>query len=88
LGLIGLISAEHPIGQAAAQVTIPIEFVLQWHDEVVSRESGLALFNAIATREKSLHINPGKHVEIPTYERESWQRFYQRHLLDITVPAA
>jgi dienelactone hydrolase len=88
LGLIGLISNDHPIAKAAAQVEIPIEFVLQWHDEVVSRESGLALFNAIASPEKTLHINPGKHVAIPAYERESWQRFYQRHLLDVPIDAA
>jgi dienelactone hydrolase len=87
LGLIGLLSNDHPIAKAAGQLSIPIEFVLQWHDEVVSRESGLALFNAIASPEKALHINPGKHVEIPTYERESWQRFYQRHLLDVPVDA-
>jgi dienelactone hydrolase len=76
LGLIGLVSSDHPIAKAAAQLTVPIEFVLQWHDEVVSRESGLALFNAIASPEKALHINPGKHVE------------NQRHLLDVPIDAA
>jgi dienelactone hydrolase len=88
LGLSGMFGADHPIGRAAAQIRIPIEFVLQWEDEVVSRESGLALFNAIASTEKSLHINPGKHVDIPAYERDSWQRFYQRHLLGVPLDAA
>jgi dienelactone hydrolase len=87
-GLAGLLGGDHPIAEAAAQVTIPVEFVLQWEDEIVSRESGLALFNAIASAEKTLHINPGKHVEVPTYERESWQRFFQRHLLGVRVDAA
>jgi pimeloyl-ACP methyl ester carboxylesterase len=87
LGLAGLPSADHPIAEAAARVRIPVEFVLQWQDEIVSRESGIALFNAIASSEKSLHINPGKHVEVPAYERASWERFYQRHLLDVPISA-
>lgn len=87
-GLSGLIGGDHPIAKAAAKLTIPIEFVLQWDDEIVSRESGLALFNAIASPEKSLHMNPGRHVEVPERERDSWQRFYQRHLLGVTFDAA
>ena len=34
--------------EAARQVTIPLQFLLQWDDELVPRESGLALFDAIA----------------------------------------
>jgi cephalosporin-C deacetylase-like acetyl esterase len=81
LGLTGLFAGEHPLAKAAAQLTIPVEFVMQWDDEIVSRESALGLFNAIASRDKSLHLNPGKHVEVPVHEHESWQRFFQRHLL-------
>jgi dienelactone hydrolase len=88
LGLNGIMSPNQPLAQVAAKLTIPVEFVLQWDDEIVSRDAGLALFAALGTREKSLHLNPGKHVEVPEYERDSWQRFYQRHLLGIAFDAA
>jgi dienelactone hydrolase len=88
LGLNGINSPEQPLARAAAKVRIPVEFVLQWDDEVVSRDAGLALFAALGTSEKALHMNPGKHVEVPEYERESWQRFYERHLLGVPIDAA
>ena len=27
-----------------------------------------------------MHINPGGHVAIPAFERESYERFFVRHL--------
>jgi dienelactone hydrolase len=41
--------------EAAAQITVPVEFLLQWDDEHVERQSGLALFDAFASKEKTLH---------------------------------
>jgi pimeloyl-ACP methyl ester carboxylesterase len=64
----------------AKQITIPIEFDLQWDDEHISREDGLALFNAFASKEKSLHVNSGKHKELPRFEADSAVRFFARHL--------
>ncbi|MGA2830951.1 MAG: alpha/beta hydrolase [Streptosporangiaceae bacterium] len=66
--------------EAAARVTIPVEFLLQWGDELVPRESGLALFDAFASREKTLHANLGQHMEVPAFERDSSERFFARHL--------
>jgi hypothetical protein len=51
-----------------------------WDDEQVLRESGLALFDAFASREKSLHANPGRHAEVPMFEVESSLGFFGRHL--------
>jgi pimeloyl-ACP methyl ester carboxylesterase len=68
------------LAAAAAQITVPIEFLLQWDDELVERESGLALFGAFASREKTLHANPGPHVDIPRFELDSAERFFGRHL--------
>jgi|ERR1044072_8909149 dienelactone hydrolase len=65
---------------AARQITIPIEFAMQWDDEHIPRESGLALFDAFASAEKSLHVNSGKHKELPRFESASAVRFFQRHL--------
>lgn len=68
--------------EAAARVTVPVQFLLQWDDELVPRESGLALFDAFASREKTLHANPGRHVGVPAFELESSRCFFARHLLE------
>ena len=70
------------LAEAAARVTVPVEFLLQWDDELVPRDSGLALFDAFASREKTLHANPGRHMGVPAFELESSERFLTRHLLD------
>ncbi|MEV6197673.1 alpha/beta hydrolase [Streptomyces sp. NPDC051920] len=66
--------------EAARQITVPIEFVLQWDDERVPREAGLALFDAFASKEKSLHANAGDHFGFPMFEVDSSVRFLARHL--------
>jgi fermentation-respiration switch protein FrsA (DUF1100 family) len=73
---------------AAAQITVPIEFLLQWDDELVERESGLALFDAFASKEKTMHANSGGHVDLPRFEVDSATRFFARHLgRTVTSPA-
>jgi len=66
--------------EAARRITVPIEFDLQWDDEHIPREGGLALFDAFASTEKSLHVNAGKHMELPRFEAASAVRFFERHL--------
>ncbi|MFD5640052.1 alpha/beta hydrolase family protein [Streptomyces sp. NPDC127077] len=66
--------------EAARRITVPIEFVLQWDDERVPREAGLALFDAFASKEKTLHANAGDHVRFPMFEVDSSVRFLARHL--------
>ncbi|WP_433393801.1 dienelactone hydrolase family protein [Micromonospora sp. KLBMP9576] len=66
--------------EAAARITVPVQFLVQWHDERVPRAESLALFDAIAATEKTLHANPGKHGEIPAFELDEHLRFYVRHL--------
>lgn len=80
IGLVGLIPTDHALAKAAARASIPIEFVLQWHDQLVPRETSLALFDSFGSRGKVLHANPGGHTEIPPFERESWERFLAWHL--------
>ena len=67
------------LAEKARQISIPIEFDMQWDDEHISREEGLALFNAFASKEKSLHVNSGKHKELPRFEADSAVRFFARH---------
>lgn len=68
------------LAERAKQITIPIEFVLQWDDEHIPRESGLALFDAFASKEKTLHANAGRNKELPRFEADSAVRFFARHL--------
>jgi dienelactone hydrolase len=77
--VLGLNGAETSAG-AAAQITVPVEFLVQWDDERVPRAASLALFDVFASAEKTLHANPGKHAEIPAFELDSTVRFFGRHL--------
>lgn len=80
LGLAGLRGDNAEFEAAASKITIPLQFVFQWEDAVAPRENGIALFNAFGSKEKTMHINPGAHVEIPTFESDAWEAFYLRHL--------
>jgi dienelactone hydrolase len=77
--VLGLNGAETS-AEAAARITVPVEFLIQWDDELVSRAGGLALFDAFASAEKTLHANPGGHGQIPRFEVDSALRFFTRHL--------
>ena len=66
--------------ETAKRITIPIEFALQWDDEHIPREAGLALFDAFASKDKTLHANAGRHKELPRFEADSAVRFFVRHL--------
>ncbi|CAL9638291.1 hypothetical protein SUDANB108_06298 [Streptomyces sp. enrichment culture] len=66
--------------EAATRITVPVEFLVQWDDERVPRAHSLALFDAFASAEKTMHVNPGGHGEIPAFELESTLRFFARHL--------
>lgn len=59
---------------------MPVEFTFQWDDAIAARDTGLALFDALGSREKTMHINPGAHGEIPAFEHASWEAFFRRHL--------
>lgn len=82
LGLAGLggPTASDAFESSARSLTVPVLFVFQWDDELMNRESGLALFDAIGSEEKTMHINPGGHVGTPLFERESYELFFRRHL--------
>jgi dienelactone hydrolase len=64
----------------AEAITIPLLFLFQWDDELMTREAGLALWDAFGSAEKTMHVNPGPHVGIPLFERAAAAAFYRRHL--------
>ena len=76
LGLAG----HNSLNDTAATITDPVQFLVQWHDELVPRDAALALFSAFASPEKTLHANPGRHRDVPAFELESSGRFLNRHL--------
>jgi dienelactone hydrolase len=84
LGLAGLSNrpGSDAFESAARSLSIPLLFLFQWDDELMTREAGLGLFDAFASTEKTMHINPGGHVAMPLFERDAVEAFYLRHLGD------
>jgi dienelactone hydrolase len=70
LGLFGYSAEAGPAGvpEAAGGVTVPVLFLLQWDDELYPRAGGLTLFDLLASARKTLHANPGRHLDIPAAE--------------------
>ena len=66
--------------EVARKITVPVEYRIPWDDEEFDRTSGIALFDAFASKEKTLHAYPGRHYPVPEYERDSSDRFFVRHL--------
>lgn len=66
--------------EAARQVTVPLQFLIQWDDEGMERQPVLDLFDAFGTKEKTLHANLGGHAGTPWFEVDDAARFFARHL--------
>jgi dienelactone hydrolase len=81
-GLFGVPAAgtQSDFARAAREVTVPVLYVQQWDDELFPRADGLALFDLLATRDKTMHVNPGGHLEVPRAEIASAVQFLRRHL--------
>jgi len=61
-------------------VRIPVLFLLQRDDELFPRAEGLALFDLLGSRHKTLHANPGGHLQIPAAEVSQAAQFLRQHL--------
>jgi hypothetical protein len=72
----------------ARQVTIPLHVLLQWDDQGNDRKLALDLFDALGSREKTLHANMGGHTGVPGYAGEDAARFFARHLRSANQLAA
>jgi dienelactone hydrolase len=82
LGLLGLGNrfGGEAFETAARLLSMPVLFMFQWDDELMSRQAGIDLFDAIGSEDKTMTIHPGGHVGIPLYERDLYEAFYVRHL--------
>ena len=66
--------------EEAQQVSIPLQFLMQWDDEGMKRQPVLDLFDTFGTKEKTLHANLGGHAGTPWFEVDDGARFFTRHL--------
>jgi hypothetical protein len=66
--------------EEARQVTVPLQFLMQWDDEGMERQPILDLFDAFGAKEKTLHANLGGHAGTPWFEVDDGARFFTRHL--------
>lgn len=78
--VLGLVGSEALV-EVARAVTAPMQMVAQWDDELVPRPSALALFEALASPQKTLHAHPGGHLAVPRFEVDDSHLFFRRHLL-------
>lgn len=68
------------IMEEARRVTVPLHVLLQWDDEGNDRMMALDLFDAFASKEKTLYANMGGHTGVPQFAGEDAARFFARHL--------
>jgi len=78
--VFGAAFASAALTETARRVDVPVLFLLPWNDLEIDRESGLTLFDAFGSTEKTLHANPGPHQRVPWFEVEDSARFFSRHL--------
>lgn len=80
-GLNALRPGQEEWAAHAAAVQVPVLFLNQWDDELMTRDTSVALWDAIGSADKTMHVNPGRHVEVPRFERDASVEFFRRHLL-------
>lgn len=66
--------------ERARKVRVPLLVLLQWDDEGNDRQQALEVFDALGSREKTLHANLGGHTGVPGFEADAGNRFFARHL--------
>ncbi len=74
------------VTDAATGITCPVLFIQQLDDELVPRDSALALFDTLASEDKRLHANAGGHIDVPAEEIEAGLAFLAQYLGGSTLP--
>ena len=81
-GLNALARRRRRWAEQAASITVPVLFLCQSDDELMTRDAALALWDALGSAEKTMHLNPGgTRRRSPRFERQASEDFYRRHLL-------
>ena len=76
----GWVFVDDALIEAARKVTVPVEYRIPWDDEQFDRTSGVALFDAFGSRDKTLHAHSGRYDQVPECERDGSARFFAHHL--------
>jgi alpha-beta hydrolase superfamily lysophospholipase len=84
VALLGLMGTQGPnakdLERLAPSVTCPVRFLVQWDDELIPRQTCLDLFDALGSKKKTLHANPGRHQEVPQFELAASVDYLDRFL--------
>jgi dienelactone hydrolase len=72
----------------ARSLTLPLLFLCQRDDGGHPIDKAFEYFDLFGSTEKTMHLNPGPHVGIPAFERESAVQFFVRHLSSPTPRSA
>ena len=86
MGIMGPTRFRSVVTDAATRITCPVLFIQQLEDEIVPRDTALALFDALASRDKRLHANPGLHPQVPVEEIDAGLAFLARYLGGDALP--
>ncbi len=82
--VLGLIGATERFRTDAAAVSAPVLFLVQWHDELFSRESSLELFDNFTVADRTLLASPGAHGGVPEQSILHSMEFLSARLLPST----
>ncbi len=81
LGLMGVTGPSRDRIEAdAPRVRCPVLFLMQGDDELFTRDVVFALFDALGSADKRLHLHPGGHASVPAEEFQASERFLAEHL--------
>lgn len=65
----------------APKVTCPALFVVQWDDERFDRDGAFELFGELGSKDKRMHVYPGRHAEVPPEGTDATREFLAARLL-------
>lgn len=65
----------------APNVSCPVLFMVQWDDEIFDRDGALELFDTIGSKDKRMHVHPGKHGAFPQEAADATREFLSARLL-------
>jgi dienelactone hydrolase len=86
LGLFGYgkgAAANQRVYDDASKINVPVLFLQQMADEMITNKAYWDLFQMIGTKNKRLHVNPGGHVEIPEEEKIASRMYLARRLAEL-----
>jgi len=74
------LAASERVVSDCRRITIPVLFHIQWHDELFSRDSQFAIFDALGSKDKELAGYTGGHGDTKPQAIIRWQNFVVQHL--------